>query len=68
MSVYIPEDQPEVKILGQNGNAFLILGLCSRAAKKAGWTKEQIDAVLEEMRAGDYDELLRTAMKYFDVT
>jgi hypothetical protein len=38
------------------------------AARKAGWTKERIDAVMQEMRAGDYDHLLQTAMTHFEVS
>ena len=63
----MPTTKPLVKIIGQNGNAFVILGCCSSAAKRAGWTKEQVDAVMGEMQNGDYDNLLCTVMKYFDV-
>jgi len=59
--------KPVVKLIGQDGNAFNIMGLCQRAARKAGWTKEQIETVMAEMKTGDYDHLLATAMKYFDV-
>ena len=59
--------KPVVRLVGEDGNAFSIMGRCSRAARKAGWTQEQIDAVMNEMRAGDYDHLLQTAMKHFDV-
>jgi hypothetical protein len=59
--------RPIVKLVGQDGNAFAILGLCQRAAERAGWTRERIDAVMTEMRSGDYDHLLRTAMEHFDV-
>ena len=60
-------NKPIVNLIGQDGNAFVIMGLCSAAAKKAGWTKEQIEQVIAEMREGDYDNLLRMATKYFDV-
>jgi len=59
--------KPRVKLVGQNGNAFVILGLCSRAAKDAGWSKEKRLKVMEGMQSGNYDNLLATAMKYFDV-
>jgi hypothetical protein len=59
--------RPSVKLLGRDGNAFVIMGACQSAARKAGWTKEQIDAVLNEMQSGDYNHLLATAMKFFDV-
>lgn len=56
-----------VKLTGANGNAYNILGICRKAAKKDGWSEEHIDFVIQEMMAGDYDHLLQTAMKYFDV-
>lgn len=61
------EHKPVVELSEQNGNAFYIIGKCQRAAKEAGWSKEKIDAVRTEMMSGDYDHLLQTAMKYFEV-
>jgi len=60
-------DKPSVKLLGRDGNAFAIMGACSKAAKQAGWPKTQVDAVLEEMMSGDYDHLLAVACKHFNV-
>jgi hypothetical protein len=60
--------RPAVRRIGQEGNAFNILGLCQRAARRAGWTQERIDVVMAEMRSGDYSPLVQTAMKYFEVT
>ena len=59
--------RPKVKLTGADGNAFNIMGLCQRAARKAGWTKERIDAVMGDMRSGDYDHLLQVAMREFEV-
>jgi len=56
-----------VKLVGADGNAFNIIGLCRRAARKDGWSKEHIDFVVDEMMSGDYNNVLATAMKYFDV-
>lgn len=64
----MPTEKPEVELFGNNGNAFVILGLCTRAARRAGWTKEQIDQFRKEATSGDYDTVLQTAMKYFDVS
>lgn len=58
----------EVQLIGQNGNAFNILGICQREAREAGLTEEQITEFCEEAMSGDYDDLLRTCMKYFTVT
>lgn len=59
--------KPKLKLVGEDGNAFFILGKAQRAAKKAGWSKEQIDAFMEEAQSGDYNNLLSTCMEYFDV-
>ena len=61
-------NKPEVQLVGQDGNAFMIMGACSEAARKAGWDKQKINEVLDEMQEGDYNHLLRTAMKHFDVS
>jgi len=59
--------KPRVRLVGEDGNAFAILGACHRAAKKSGWTEDEWKAVHDEMTAGDYNHLLQTAMKHFDV-
>lgn len=54
-----------VSLSDQDGNAFMILGMCQHAAKEAGLTKEDIQAFYQEATAGDYDHLLRTAGRWF---
>jgi hypothetical protein len=61
------ERKPVLKLLGSDGNAFAILGKAGKAMKKAKWDDAKRDAVMKEMMAGSYDELLATATKYFDV-
>jgi hypothetical protein len=60
---------PEVKVVlvGQDGNAFAILGSVSKAMRKANIEKSEIDAFMAEAMFGDYNHLLQTAMKYVDV-
>ena len=60
-------EKPTVKLIGQDGNAFMILGLCARAAKQAGWTTEQWNKVRDDMMSGDYNHLLAVAMEHFTV-
>ena len=43
------------------------MGLCIRAAKRAGWTPEEITEVVDEMKAGDYDHLIQVAVLNFEV-
>jgi len=59
--------RPRVKLLGSDGNAFAILGRVKRAATQAGWTAERWQAFQAEATAGDYDHLLGTVMRNFDV-
>lgn len=56
-----------LKIVGEDGNAFVILGKFQRGAKKAGWKQDEIKQVTDEATSGDYDKLLRTMMKYTNV-
>ena len=60
------ENKPRVKMIGEDGNAFNILGKVNKALKKAG-KPEDGKRFLEEAMQGDYDHLLRTAMKYVEV-
>jgi len=60
-------DKPILKLVGEDGNAFSIMGRASQVARRHGWSKEKIDAMIAEMTSGDYDHLLQTCFKYFDV-
>jgi len=55
-----------VKLIGEDGNAFAILGRVKRALVKAGM-QEEAKAFMEEATAGDYNHLLATVQKYVDV-
>jgi hypothetical protein len=59
--------KPYVKLTGEDGNAFLIIGKCLKAMRKAGWSVEQIDKFQTDATSGDYDHLLATVMKYCEV-
>lgn len=61
-------DKPTLKLVGTNGNAFAIMGEARRVAKKAGWSEDEIEAVTDEAMTGDYDHLLQTMMKHFQVS
>lgn len=53
-----------LNLVGLNGNAFALLGAFSKQAKREGWEKAEIDAVMDEATEGDYNHLLRTLTKY----
>ena len=52
-----------MQMVGQDGNAFAILGRFSAAARKAGWTPEEIKEVHDDATSGDYGHLLYTIMQ-----
>jgi len=56
--------KPELKLIGEDGNAFYILGAAQRVAKKNNmdWNKIRKEAI-----NGDYEHLLITMTKYFEV-
>jgi hypothetical protein len=56
-----------VKLVGEDGNAFAILGRCQRAMRQAGLPKAEIDAFFTEAKSGDYNHLLQTCMRWFEV-
>ena len=59
-------EKPTVKLVGEDGNAFAILGRVSKALKQAG-LEDEAKAFMEEATAGDYDHLLATAAKYVEI-
>ena len=56
-----------VKLIGENSNAFNILGICIKAMRRAGLTEEQVDEFRMEATSGDYQHLLNTCMRYFEI-
>jgi hypothetical protein len=60
-------DKIKVQLSGEDGNAFAIIARCSKAARKGGMDTAEWEKIMEEMMAGDYDHLIATAMKHFDV-
>ena len=62
-----PEIKPEVRLIGNDGNAFSIMGNVIKSLKKSGADKEYIDKYKKEAMSGDYDNLLCVTMDYVDV-
>lgn len=59
--------RPRVKLIGRDGNSFFILGACNRAATKARWTPEQWTTFHSEATSRDYNHLLATVIRNFDI-
>lgn len=56
-----------VTLVGEDGNAFAILGRVRKALRRGGVPAEEIDLFINEATSGDYDHLLRTAMSWVTV-
>jgi len=59
--------KPPLKLVGEDGNAFAILGRAFRAAREAGWCRFRFEQYKAKATSGDYDNLLAVTMEYFDV-
>jgi len=55
-------DTPVIDLTGPQGNAFFLLGTAQKWAKQLGFN---VDAVLDEMESGDYENLVQVFDSYF---
>lgn len=53
-------------LVGQDGNAYAIMGYTQRCMRAEKFTKEEIDAYLKEATSGDYNHLLATSYEFID--
>jgi len=56
--------KPEVELVGQDGNAFAIIGRVSKALRKAGSPEKAKEFQNKALRSSDYDALLQLCMDY----
>jgi len=59
-------DRPVLVLVGEDGNAFNVLAKARQALRLAGRGDEWA-AFVAEATSGNYDHLLATAMKWFEV-
>ena len=56
-----------VQLVGQDSNAYNLLGICRRAMKRARLPESEIEAFTQEATSGDYNHLLITCTEWFNV-
>ena len=56
-----------VNIIGINGNAFCILGVCTREMRRHKLPQSEIDSFMNEATSGDYNHLLCVVTEWFNV-
>ena len=59
-------NKPKVKLVGQDGNIFNILGIASRALKEAGYADEDKEMQTEVFASDSYEEALAIVLQYVD--
>ena len=57
----------KVRLVGEDGNAYAILGRMKGALRRGGVTGEEIRKFQDEATSGDYDHLLATCAEWVDV-
>ena len=62
----MPKTNIKVKLIGNDGNAFAILGAVSKALKKNGQA-ELAKEYMAEAQSGDYNNLLRVTSEYVEI-
>ena len=53
-------------LVGVDGNAYALMGYTRQAMKENGFSKEEIDAMLEEAKSGDYYHLIAVCDTWLD--
>lgn len=56
-----------VTLIGEDGNAFAILGKVERALRRVGASSEEIRSFRDEATSDDYEHLLATVMAWVEV-
>lgn len=64
----IKHPEVEVELIGQDGNAFAIMGAVRQALRSAGVPATEIAEYTEQATSGDYDHLLQVTMEWVDVS
>jgi hypothetical protein len=65
----IKHPEVEVELVGTDSNAFAILGRVCAAMKRAGVSKEEINAFMREAEtSGSYDSMLQTVLRWVSVS
>ncbi len=66
---WMQRERVAVKLVGRDGNVFVIIGACMKACRRAGWPQEDVVAMQRHLTdSHSYDEVLRKVLELFDVS
>jgi hypothetical protein len=58
--------KPKAKVIGQNGNVFNTLAICTTALKRVGLNEQASTMTNRVFQSGSYDEALVIMMEYIE--
>lgn len=53
-------------LVGCDGNAFALMGHFRKLARKEGWSKDEINLVIDEAMSGEYNHLIATLDEHME--
>jgi hypothetical protein len=59
--------KPELQLSGEDGNAFFMISRGRLALQRAGYSDAEVQEFTDEAESGDYDNVLQTMFKWFNV-
>jgi hypothetical protein len=60
-------EKPVVKLIGEDGNIFSIMGKCTKALKRVGQNEQAKELTEKIFSSSSYDEALQICMQYIEV-
>lgn len=68
MDINVPEGTmlADVDLVGEDGNAFSVMGIVSEGLRRAGNDQSAVDNYLEQAMGGDYDHLLAVSVAFIE--
>ena len=57
----------KMKLVGEDGNAFAILGRFRKEARRQGMDSAEIDRIIKDAMSSDYNHLLTVIMRHVEM-
>ena len=61
----VPQHETGINLEGTDGNAHHLIGIAVGFGRDARMSEESLKSIVDEMRSGDYKNLITTFDKYF---
>lgn len=63
----MPKYNIPVQLLGEDGNAMVLISKVRRALVKASVREDEVSKFMTEAMSGDYNKVIQTCMEWVDV-